>query len=318
MQRDGNWFSLIFICARLRCRNAADPAPHEEDLPAGPRGRHRQTILRIRLGGRDGQLLVSALRSIRSFTIRWVFSILTAPEPDVPRISSPPLRTAIPCPGGVSQGVCPDKMNCIAETQCADEAYLQFLREQQAKNGSGKPVLQAKPGPAPAIAAPTPPAATTNASDGNDARCTSDGDCQAGRFCHQPDPSAAGHCGACVPSSGAGCSTEQVCRTPGCHGGLTEPGVTKCFERWDPWELNKDCEMRLNDADAKCDVDTMLCSSGQSQQQNDAGSGSDAGVGASMYENEEGNSFFCGETYADITGNCLLSKVRKGAQFTLG
>jgi len=249
--------------------------------------------------------------------------------------------TAVPCPSGYAQGVCPNGMNCIAETQCADETYLQWLRDKQANNGSGKDFVQSKPSPptgsvVPAVTAPSPPTAigTTlnNNNIGNgfkDNRCSSNRDCQIGLFCHQPDPSVGGYCGECIPSDGTGCSTEQVCRTAGCHGDVNEPGMTKCYERWDTWELNIDCEVRLNDIGAKCNVDAMVCeSSSQNEetmtstttQQEDAatavlpantGSGLEVAAssgGTSLYQNPVGNTFFCGGMFSEITVNCLQSK----------
>eukprot|EP00578_Thalassiosira_sp_NH16_P020860 CAMPEP_0181083974 /NCGR_PEP_ID=MMETSP1071-20121207/4450_1 /TAXON_ID=35127 /ORGANISM="Thalassiosira sp., Strain NH16" /LENGTH=1372 /DNA_ID=CAMNT_0023165681 /DNA_START=213 /DNA_END=4331 /DNA_ORIENTATION=- len=35
--------------------------------------------------------------------------------------------TAVPCPGGDANGVCPSGMNCIAETPCSDETYLNWM-----------------------------------------------------------------------------------------------------------------------------------------------------------------------------------------------
>ena len=81
-------------------------------------------------------------------------------------------RTAVPCPLGYAQGVCPNNMNCIAETQCASETCLQYLRDKQANNGSGKDFVQSKPSPptgsvVPAVTATMPPPEIVTTLDNN-------------------------------------------------------------------------------------------------------------------------------------------------------
>ena len=120
----------------------------------------------------------------------------------------PLLRTAIPCPGGYAQGVCPNGMNCIADAPCSDQAYLNFLRgEQQASNNGSFEgeviVVSSKPIPS-----------KTTSTNGIGGRCSSDRYCSFGQFCNQPDSEMGGYCGDCLPN-GRGCSTEQVCRTSG-------------------------------------------------------------------------------------------------------
>lgn len=238
---------------------------------------------------------------------------------------------AVPCPSGYAQGVCPNGMNCIAETQCADETYLDWLRDKQANNGSGQAFVESKPSQSIAASAPSPPTATApspptttatanNSNNNNNSnQCSSNRDCQTGQFCNQPDPGLGGYCGECLSDgTGYGCSTEEVCRTSGCHDSEGEPGVAKCYTA--P-ELDQDCEIRLNDIFAKCNVDKMVCVSQKQQtttpQQEDVAAaaaapvntGSGSGVGATaLFPNPEGNNFFCGAMFAEIAENCLQSK----------
>mmetsp|Transcript_23553 Transcript_23553/g.50865 ORF Transcript_23553/g.50865 Transcript_23553/m.50865 type:complete len:1125 (+) Transcript_23553:119-3493(+) len=148
---------------------------------------------------------------------------------------------------------------------------------------------------------PTPPTATTTTTSNNtntNQQCSSRLDCQTGQFCNR------GYCGECRLSNGLGCTVEEVCRTTvgGCYSGSQEeppPGVAaiaKCHRRW---VLNRDCQVRLNDNDAQCNVDEMVCERGPS-------SGSDASV--ALYQNPQGNDFFCGLMFSQITKQCLQSK----------
>ena len=191
--------------------------------------------------------------------------------------------TSTPCPSGSAQGVCPNGQNCIANTQCNDEDYLHWLREQQKANGNGmNQGLEAANHdntPAvmpttvnnnnvhtPVVSTPTPPVAVASIDKVSGSEgCSSNNDCNVGQFCNQPNPSEGGICGACLVNSSMGCATEQLCRTAGCHPSQ-DAGVTKCYSRS---QLNTDCHIRLNDISAKCNVNTMLCEGG-------SGSGSTA------------------------------------------
>jgi hypothetical protein len=113
--------------------------------------------------------------------------------------------TAIPCPGGVAFGVCPDGMNCIAETPCTDEEYLDWLRDKQAKV---------------AAEAAEADASGLTSDEGNE-YCMNDDDCDTGLMCNK------GYCGQCL-DDGTGCSMEQICKPNTC-GESQIPGPTQCF-----------------------------------------------------------------------------------------
>jgi len=236
------------------------------------------------------------------------------------------LRTATPCPQGFAEGVCPYGMNCIAETPCSDETFLDWLRDKQASDGSGQALAQPGPAPASVASGPTPPAASnvqndpsappTTTSNDDGGRCSSNADCQAGQFCEQPDVTQGGYCGQCL-FSGMGCSVDEVCRPisidNGCHAPQT-PGANKCYKLSD---LHRDCEVRLNDIGARCDVEMMACKENKQAQEGggtsaaaaqapapaDTGDGwTDAAAnGAMAHQNPADNSYFCGSSYSNIT-----------------
>jgi len=234
--------------------------------------------------------------------------------------------TAIPCSGGFAFGVCPRGMNCIAETPCSDESYLDWLSHEQANNGSGEQaVVESKPKSSndsnsqansgsgeQALAMSKPGPSNDNKS------CLSSRDCQTSRmkFCHQPDPGQWGHCGECLPN-GMGCSVDEVCRTDGCQNSkMNAHGVAKCYTIWG---LDRDCVMKSNDINAKCNLTKMECEAqiqAAEQETHTAISqpplvnpnvGLDL-VGVPLYQNPEGNSFFCGYIYTEISPKCLQSK----------
>ena len=208
-------------------------------------------------------------------------------------------------------------MNCLAETPCNDEQYLDYLRDKQSSYGSGSSStggqsVAAEPsplGPTP----PSPPTGTTDATenDGDDNidpskgdQCTTSSDCATG-FCNH------GFCGECL-ENGTGCSVDQACRTAGCQ--LSQEwGVTKCFNIW---ELHRDCEEVFNEVGARCNTDLMVCERGQSvpgtgddgQTQEKGSTHSGVSGGVAVHENPEGNQFFCGSTYYEILKVCLQSK----------
>ena len=256
-------------------------------------------------------------------------------------------RYAIPCPGGVAEGVCPYQMKCIAETPCSDQTYLDWIRDKEASNGSGQLQQQqgispiSQPTPSNAVVAPPPtpkpvvPAVqSSNQGNSSIARCTSNADCEKGHFCNQPDPREGGYCGECISpghfgKGGMGCSVDDYCRASGCYS-QDELGPTKCHK---PWELDNDCMAQLNDLSAKCNLQRMGCEGQQKQtaQKEDvdttmlstvdkgvvtsnSGEGSTMNTGSSMtiHENPAGNQFFCGPSFAGITERCLEMKVRIG------
>ena len=200
----------------------------------------------------------------------------------------------------MAHGVCPNNMNCIAETPCNDESYLDWLRDQQQSGNGG-----VQPSPS-VIAAPTPPTtnvvvsptttSTSNNSNSKGGRCTSNNDCTSPtQFCNQPSGSnSIGYCGACLISNGIGCATEDVCRPAagGCHTTTEEMTTeTKCYKRV---ELNEDCEIRLNQIGARCNVDSMMCegsgsSGGGSSSNMDTSNAVVGGVGTMPQQHQVGN-----------------------------
>lgn len=213
--------------------------------------------------------------------------------------------TATPCPGGVAFAVCPDGMNCIAETPCNDETYLDWLRDKQAK-------IEAENN-----AATTPsPTVSVVVSDGGGTQCMDHSDCNVGQFCNR------GFCGQCL-DNGTGCSVDQLCKFSGC-GKSQNSGAAKCFTVTD---LHTECQQMLKSDSAFCDTDLMACeivggsgsgeqnTSQQQQQQEESTStatdteNASSGAGtAAMYNNPDANSFFCGYDYYSIKGTCLVSK----------
>ena len=161
-------------------------------------------------------------------------------------------RSAVPCPGGIADGTCPNGMHCISDTLCADESYLNWLRNQEASDGNGQQAIaESKPSPSLVAVATSP---TSMNESNNVKRCSSHGDCQSGNFCNQPYSKHEGYCGECL-MSGRGCSADEVCQSQlGCQ--QQAPGFTKCNKRV---ELDRYCEIRLNEVGAKCNVDNMVC-----------------------------------------------------------
>ena len=203
--------------------------------------------------------------------------------------------TAIPCPGGVAFGVCPDGMNCIAEAPCSDDVYLDWLKDKQAKQAAEAEVNTV--------------VATTSTSDEGNAFCTNNSDCDTGLFCNK------GYCGQCL-EDGTGCSVDQICRTATCAESQ-DPGATKCYTVSD---LDVVCQTLLNNIRAICITDMMACEipidESEQNQSDDAavidsanlGGVANSSGGDAMYENPEGNAFFCGVDYYSIKDICLQSK----------
>lgn len=177
--------------------------------------------------------------------------------------------TAVPCPGGVALGVCPEGMNCIAETPCTDEEYLDWLRDKHTK-----------------VVAE---AVENEALKGNE-YCMDDDDCNTGLLCNR------GICGQCL-DDGTGCSMEQICKPAAC-GEVQVPGPMQCFTASD---MDEACRIKLDNTKAVCDFDEMGCeipAEKNEQSQNEEtlvlDSSNSIPYGESKYENPDGNSFFCG------------------------
>ena len=66
--------------------------------------------------------------------------------------------SAIPCPLGDAQGVCPSGMTCIAETPCSDSNYLDMLKEKEKQNGSSGGVISSPIN----VPVPSPQVSTTD------------------------------------------------------------------------------------------------------------------------------------------------------------
>jgi len=201
--------------------------------------------------------------------------------------------TATPCPGGDAR-ICPDGMNCIAETPCTDEEYLDWLRQKQASNGSGNDVA--------------------NPSSGEKEACATNDQCSPGEFCNY------GFCGECSildNSNHMGCSTDQVCKTAGCQV-VQAWGRTRCYNIAD---LDIECEDLTGISGSTCNTDKMICEFGSVAVNNDNDGVNEevngleekeedfnAGSTGALFDNPEGNTFFCGFTYYAILDMCLQSK----------
>ena len=123
----------------------------------------------------------------------------------------------------------------------------------------------------------------------NEKRCTTNKDCyhltSNRQFCNQPTPYDIGYCGQCMIFNGMGCATNELClidssttnngyATEGegniCHGlqsgiGNSQSiGITKCYKYS---ELDIDCQIMLNDEEASCNVDKMICEGSQQQEE---------------------------------------------------
>lgn len=206
-------------------------------------------------------------------------------------------------------------MNCIAETPCTDQTYLDWLLNNQSSNG-------AEGGQE-----------TNMQSEQTQFQCSSNDDCAPGLFCYQLIDGQGGTCGECQ-LNGMGCAVEEFCRISGCQTEQDRMGVSKCYTLE---ELDRDCEMRLNDSTAKCSTEFMMCESQAQTVQQDGISNSpsqsansvdasydaapstqptDADFNAqaetiattSSYQNPSGNTYFCGITFEEVTEKCLTSK----------
>ncbi|KAL7547446.1 hypothetical protein ACHAWF_010740 [Thalassiosira exigua] len=190
--------------------------------------------------------------------------------------------TAVPCPGGYAEGVCPYGLNCYADTPCADDGYLESMGVEPADVASGQ---QLDP-------------STTGADLDTIRYCSSNRECPFGSFCNQGESGTGGYCGDCLLSNGMGCSTEQVCRESGCGiETLKEYGLAKCYFRS---RLDELCGEQLDNAHAQCEVSKMTCDVPKQA--------SVAQLVSSEYQNPPRNNFFCGSTHRDIAQKCLDSK----------
>ena len=118
----------------------------------------------------------------------------------------------------------------------------------------------------------------------NEKRCTTNKDCynlpSNQQFCNQPTPYDIGYCGQCMIFNGMGCATNELCLIDQegqgkniCHelqNGISNSqsiGITKCYQYS---ELDIDCQIMLNDQEAVCNVEKMICEGISSQQQQEA------------------------------------------------
>lgn len=173
----------------------------------------------------------------------------------------------------------------------------------------------------PAIQTPPIANAWNDSTQSGNGWCNSNDDCNKRQFCNQ------GYCGECISlgaQRGMGCSVDEICRSNGCRIRDDENGPTKCFTQS---ELDVDCTWQLGDSIAKCNIQTLECYSSQeaaqtvplnpasslssSQSTGNNGVVSYANVGnKAMYTNQQGNSYFCGKKYHEVSRMCLRSKVR--------
>ena len=109
-------------------------------------------------------------------------------------------------------------------------------------------------------------------------RCTTNKDCynlpNKQHFCNQPTPYDIGYCGQCMIFNGMGCATDELCLIEQegegegniCHklqSGISNSqsiGITKCYKYI---ELDIDCQIMLNDSEAICNVEKMICVGGK-------------------------------------------------------
>jgi len=235
---------------------------------------------------------------------------------------------AAPCPTGLHAD-CPSGQTCFPNTPCAwlqtptpTSTPTRVFIESKPDPPIRTPLPTTKPTPGSIISitsVPSPPTATTSNNGHHNnyiSRCGSDRDCRPGQFCNRQDPRVGVHCGECA-ADGTGCSTEEACRTgPGCRAldQVGEPGAARCYGHA---ELDRDCQIRMGDDGAGCNVAEMVCEVRQrtaAQQGSivaashsiDAGSGSAAG--AARHQNPKDNIYFCGARFSDITNDCLQSK----------
>jgi len=230
-----------------------------------------------------------------------------------------------PCPSGKGFEHCKAHEGCYAAPSCTSE-YEQQQAASSVGNNNVAVVVH-------------PPSSSTSISNTSpiNSLCSSHGDCPSGKFCNQPNPNEVGTCGSCLISNRLGCAAEDVCRTTGCHSNQTG-GVAKCYKRS---ELDSDCELRLNDISARCNVNTMKCESSkqttpavstsvqqEAQQQvqappkqtvsqpaqpEDMESNSPS---STLYRNPDQNTYFCGIGYYDITAQCLQARPCPGGKST--
>jgi len=235
-----------------------------------------------------------------------------------------------PCPSGKGFEHCKDHEGCYAAPSCTSE-----YEQQQQQSSSSSSVSNNN-----AAVVVHPPSSSTSVSNTSpiNSLCSSHGDCPTGKFCNQPNPNEVGTCGSCLISNGLGCATEDVCRTTGCHSNQSgSGGVAKCYKRS---ELDSDCEIRLNDIGARCNVNTMKCEStkqttntpavsttvqqqvaqqqqappkqtvSQPAQPEDMASN----IPSTLYRNPTDNTYFCGVGYYDITAQCLQARPCPGGK----
>ena len=233
-----------------------------------------------------------------------------------------------PCPSGKGFEYCKDNEGCYAAPSCTSE-YEQQQQQSSSSSSVGNNNI---------VHPPSSSTSVTNTSPIN-SLCSSHGDCPTGKFCNQPNPNEVGTCGSCLISNGLGCAAEDVCRTAGCHSNQgSSVGVAKCYKRS---ELDSDCEMRLNDISARCNVNTMKCEGTkqvtntpavstsvqqQAQQQVQAPpkqtvssqpaqpEDMEPNIPSTLYRNPSDNTYFCGIGYYDITAQCLQSRPCPGGK----
>jgi hypothetical protein len=119
-------------------------------------------------------------------------------------------------------------------------------------------------------------------------QCSSNEDCELGLFCYQLIEGQGGTCGECQ-LNGMGCAVEEFCRISGCQTEQDRMGVSKCYTRE---ELNYDCGMRLDDASAECNTESMVCESQtqQSVEQDDSHSESSQSTTTTITNSESSQS----------------------------
>ena len=199
--------------------------------------------------------------------------------------------SATPCPLGFSD-VCPDGHQCINETPCGDEAYLEWLNSRL--NGDDNAVMQSKP------ANDAPDQASIV-----DLSCQNDAECPVSQFCNS------GACGTCSLSSQSGCAADEVCLDKTCTALSSE---ATCYSAN---TLDRECKNYLKDMNAGCDVVTMQCETYNANpstlgEQPPSPSAVDSIQQplkiSSVYRNPEDNDYFCGDNYSQVISQCLASK----------
>ena len=191
--------------------------------------------------------------------------------------------SATPCPLGFSDA-CPDGQQCINETPCGNEAYLEWLSNRL--NGDTNAVVESKPA-------------------NDDETCRFDAECPFPQFCNS------GACGACSLSSQSGCATDEICLDKTCTA-LSSKATCYSVEN-----LDRECKNYLKDMDAVCDVVSMQCKSynenppvlsGKPPSPSAADSTEQSLQTSSVYKNPENNDYFCGDNYSQVISRCLASK----------